>query len=362
MKAAVCYEFGKPLVIEELELTPPGRGEVRVKMGATAVCHSDVHDVKGELPSPLPFVPGHECAGYVEEVGADVTSVKVGDPVIVSLLKSCGKCYYCMTGMRHLCLNRIPPTPQDSHMRNKKGQQIIQKVWIGGFAEQVVVDESMTVKIPREMPIDSASLVACGVITGFFAVVNRAKVRPFQSVAIIGAGGVGINAIQGAAFSGAYPVICVDVIEPKMKKSMEFGATHYVNAKQADAVDAVKKLTPGGRGVDFAFITVGSVAAIKQGYSMLAPRGQAIVIGLPPPTEVIPFTVFDFTRGERGITGASMGSTNLKTDVPFLLSLYQAGKIKLDELVTGRYPLSKINEAMESTVKGEGIRNVIMYK
>lgn len=360
MKAAVCYELKKPLVIEEVELAPPKKGEVKVRMGATAVCHSDVHDIRGELPCALPFIPGHECAGYVDEVGPDVTSVKPGDAVIVSLLKSCGKCYYCTTGLRHLCEKRGPAAAEDSHVRNKKGQLLIQNAWVGGFAEYVVVEESMIVKIPQDIPIVSASLLACGVITGFYGVVNRAGVRAGNSVVVIGAGGVGMNAIQGAVFSGAYPIICVDVLESRMKAAFKFGATHSVNARQPDAVEAVKKLT-SGRGADFAFVTVGNVAAIKQAFAMLGKRGMGVIIGMPPPTETMSFSAFDFIRGERMLTGSQMGSTNLKVDVPRLVGLYKAGRLKLDELVTGRYPLDKINEAMECTLKGEGLRNVVVF-
>jgi Zn-dependent alcohol dehydrogenase len=360
MKAAVCYEFGKPLVVEDVELAVPGSGEIKVRLAATAVCHSDIHDIKGELPGPVPFVGGHESAGYIDKIGAGVTSVKVGDPVVVSLLASCGKCYYCVTGMPHLCENRFAPS-KEPRLRNKKGQALSPKGNVGGFAEYVVVNESQVVKVPKEMPLDRAALLACGVITGFGGVVNRAKVRPFQSVVVMGAGGVGINAVQGAAYVGAYPIIAVDVLDSKMKMAMDFGATHMVSAKREDAADAIRKLT-GGRGAEFVFVTVGSVAAIKQGMSFTGQRGTTVIIGLPNFRDQLSFSPLEIIPSEKNIIGGFMGATNLKIDIPNLITMYQTGRLKLDELITGRYPLSRINEALALTEKGEGLRNVIMFE
>jgi S-(hydroxymethyl)glutathione dehydrogenase/alcohol dehydrogenase len=360
MKAAVCYEFGKPLVVEEVELVATGKGQVRVRVAATAVCHSDIHDIKGELPGPLPFIGGHETAGHVEEVGPGVKSVKPGDPVIVSLLASCGECYYCTSGLPHLCGIRNAPRTRVL-LRNKKGQPIDQKAGMAGFAEYVLVSESQVVKVPADMPLDRVSLLACGVSTGFGGVVNRAQVRPFQSVAVMGVGGVGVNAIQGAAFVGAYPIIAMDMLDDRMKKALSFGATHTVNAGRKDAVDAVRELT-GGIGVDFAFVTVGSMAAIRQGMVITASRGTTVIIGLPPASEQLCFSPLEIIPTEKNIIGGFMGAANLKRDIPRLVTLYQTGRLKLDELITGRYPLERINEAIKSTEKGEGLRNVIMFE
>lgn len=360
MRAAVCYEFGKPLVIEDVELISPQNGEVKVRVATTAICHSDIHDIKGELPGQTPFVGGHEVSGYIAETGSQVSSVKTGDPVVVSLLSSCGRCYWCQSGLPHLCENKFAPSPI-VRLHNKKGEPLIQKAGVGGFAEYVLVKESQVVKIPNDMPVDKAALLACGVITGFGGVVNRARVRPLNSVVVMGVGGVGINAIQGAAFSGAYPVIAVDVLESKLKTAVAFGATHSVNARQDDAIEAVKKLT-GGRGSDYVFVTVGSVSAIKQGFSMSGPRGMTVIIGLPQIKDLLSISPFEFIASERILTGGFMGSANLKIDIPRLITLYQAGRLKLDQLITGRYPLEQINEAIASTEKGEAIRNVIMFQ
>jgi S-(hydroxymethyl)glutathione dehydrogenase / alcohol dehydrogenase len=360
MKAAVCYEFGKPLILEDVDIAEPRAGEVKIKVAATAICHSDVHDWKGEMPGGVPFIMGHETAGHVEKTGAGVTSVKTGDAVVVSLLASCGKCYYCITGSPHLCLHRFD-SPAKPRVSNKKGQALELKGNIGGFAEYVVVDESQVVKVPEDMPLDRAALLACGVITGFGGVVNRAKVRAFQSVVVMGAGGVGINAIQGAAHVGAYPIIAVDVLENKLKMALDFGATHMVNSKSPNAADEILKLT-NGRGAEFVFVTVGSVAAIKQGFSFTGQRGTTVIIGLPNYRDQFSFSPLDMVPTEKNIIGGFMGATNLKLDIPNLVTMYQNGKLKLDELITGRYELKDINKAVALTEKGEGLRNVIMFE
>lgn len=357
MKAAVCYEFGKSLVVEEIDIDPPKKSEVKVRIGATAVCHSDIHSIQGELGGSVPLVPGHESAGWVEEVGEGVTSVKPGDEVVVSLLKSCGRCLYCRTGRSFLCEADWPHN-RERRLHNKKGEGLRAGTGVGGFAEYVIVDQSQCVVVPKEMPIDRMALLACGVITGFGAVVNRAKVKPMESAVIIGIGGVGLNSVQGAALSGAYPIIAVDVLDNKLKAARAFGATHTVKASAKDAVKQVQALT-GGRGADYCFITVGSVSAIQQGYDMAGPRGMVVVVGLAPRNEKLTLPVF--FGGEKMLTSSSMGTTLLSTDVPKLVAMYQAGKLKLDELITKRYTLPQINQAIDAVVKGEALRNVIVF-
>jgi S-(hydroxymethyl)glutathione dehydrogenase / alcohol dehydrogenase len=230
-----------------------------------------------------------------------------------------------------------------------------------GFAEYVVVDQSQVVKIPQDMPMDRAALLSCGVITGFGAVVNRAKVEPNSSVVVIGTGGVGLNAIQGARFVGANPIIAVDVVDSKLAVAQSFGATHIINSKKDDPVKAVKQLTEG-RGAEYIFVAVGSNPAVVQAFWMSGPRGMTVLIGLPSMSEaILSLPIHAFIKDERVITGGYMGSTNLSVDIPRLVSLYQTGRLKLDELISGRYPLDKINEALESSEKGEALRNVIMF-
>jgi NDMA-dependent alcohol dehydrogenase len=358
LKAAVCYEYNKPLVIEDITLDPPGQGEVKIKLAATAICHSDIHLLKGELPAKLPFVAGHESAGYVDEVGKGVTAFKPGDPVVVSLLANCGKCRYCLTGRSHLC-NATFPLDTSTRMHNKKGQDLTMLLRTASFAEYTIVDQSQLVKIPSDMPMDSASLLACGVITGFGAVVNRAKVDPMESCVIIGIGGVGLNAVQGAAFSGAYPIIAVDIADKKLEAAKIFGATHTVNSSKADAVKEVKAITGGG--ADYIFVTVGSTAAIDQGFNMCGPRGTTVIVGIPRFTDRLGMPPAFFIKDEKTIMGSYMGTTQLHTEIPKLVALYKAGKLKLDELITARYPLEQINKAIELVEKGEALRNVITF-
>ena len=360
MKAAVCYEVGKPLVIEEVNIDPPGQGEVKVKLAATAVCHSDIHMFKGEIPGKLPVVGGHESAGYIEEVGKGVTTVKKGDTVVLSLLASCGKCRYCLTGRSHLCSNKWP-LDTETHMHNKKGQPLAQAYRTGSFAEYTVVDKSQVVKIPVDMPMDRAALLACGVITGFGAVVNRAKVEVMSSCVIIGIGGVGLNAVQGAAISGAYPIIAVDIADSKLKAAKEFGATHTINSAKEDAGKAVQALT-GNAGADYVFVTVGSAEAVQQGFFMSGPRGMTVIVGIPRFKDMVSFPPFHFIGGERVLTGSFMGTTQLHTEIPKLVELYKAGILKLDELITARYPLDEINKAIELVEKGKALRNIITFE
>jgi S-(hydroxymethyl)glutathione dehydrogenase/alcohol dehydrogenase len=363
MKAAVCYEFGKPLIVEEVELDPPKKNEVRVRLAATAICHSDIHVIRGDLKErfgKLPYVAGHESAGYVEEVGENVSTFKPGDAVVVAVLRNCGECNFCKSGFPHLCMI-MREQETVSPLRNKKGQRLTRHEKLAGFSEKVLVDKTQLARIPPDMPMDRAALLACAVITGFGAVVFRAQVKPFKSVVVVGAGGVGLNAIQGAAFVGAYPVIAVDVADMKLKAAKIFGATHTVNAASKDAIDAVKRLT-NGDGADHVFVTVGNTNAIRQGFMMSGTRGTTYIVGLPPlDNSNFTFSAFDFISREKNLGGVFLGSTNLSIDIPHLASLYKTGSLKLDELITNRYPLANINDAIESVEKGEALRNVIMF-
>jgi NDMA-dependent alcohol dehydrogenase len=361
MKAAVCYELGKPLVIEDVDIESPQRGEVKVKTAATAVCHSDIHALRGELPTKTPIVAGHESAGVVEEVGEGVTLVKPGDHVVASLVASCGTCNYCRRGLGHLCEAKFR-LDRESPLKNKKGDRLLNMVKISGFAEYILTTESQCIPVPKDMPLDSACLLACGVITGFGAVVNRAKVRPNESVAVIGVGGVGINAIQGAAYSGAYPIIAIDVLDNKLEFAKKFGATHTVNSSKVDPVKAVQELTYG-RGAEYAFVTVGNVNAVVQGFRMSGPHSMTVIVGLAPfTTKLSDISPVEFVRFEKMMCGGFMGSTILSVDIPRYVTMYKTGKLKLDELITARYPLEKINEAFEAVEKGQALRNVIVFK
>jgi len=361
MKAAVCYEFGKPLVVEEVEIDPPQAGEVKVRMTATAICHSDIHALRGEWGGKVPVIAGHEAAGVVQEVGEGVTLTKPGDHVVVSLLRACGRCYYCTTGSPYICEGKFALN-KESRLRTLNGDTIMHGIQTAAFAEYAIVDQSQTVPIPKEMPLDRASLLGCGVITGLGAVVNTAKVEPNSSVAVIGVGGVGLNAIQGAVLAGAYPIIAIDLLDNKLAAAQAFGATHTINAAQVEKPHrAVRELT-AGRGIDYAFVTVGSPIAVTQGFKMIGPEGTLVIVGLPAADATVTFPVTHFIwGGPRRIMGSFMGSTRLSVDIPRLVTLYQHGQLKLDELITARYPLEQINEAIEVVEQGEALRNVIIF-
>lgn len=361
MKAAICYEFGKPLVVEDgVQVDDPGKREVKVRLAATAVCHSDLHFFKGEIPFKLPGIGGHESSGYIEEVGEGVRDLKKGDAVIIGTVTSgCGHCYYCTTGLRHFCINR--QQPMEGRHRNHLGQRLAPMAGpVAGFAEYTTVSETLVTRIPADMPMDRACLLACGVTSGFGAVVNRAQVKPFSSVVVMGCGGVGLNAIQGALFSGADPIIAVDVADNKLEIARKFGATHVINSKkEKDPVKLVFDLT-SGRGADYIFVTVGNLEALRQGFSMGGPRSMTVVIGLMM-GNLASIMPMEFVMTEKILTGCGGGSLRTSIDIPELISLYKSGRLKLDELITGRYPLERINEAVASLEKGEALRNVIIF-
>jgi len=364
MKAAICYEAGKPLSVEEVTLDAPAKGEVKIRVAAVAVCHSDLHAIKGELPGKLPGVPGHEVAGYVEEIGEGVTQVKLGDPVVASAVNAgCGHCYHCNVGLRHMCtgINLRAMFEKGGHHINKDGVRLSPMAGpVGGFAEYTVVSQYQLAKVPGDLPMDRACLLACGVMTGFGAVLNRAQVKPLSSVIVVGAGGVGMNAIQAAAHAGAYPIIAVDVRDDKLEMAKTFGATHGINtATEKDPAEATRKLT-NGRGADYGFLTVGSIEALRTGFNMLGRRGMMVIIGIAR-GDLSAFHAGEFIGSEKILTGSMMGSTRLDIDVARYAELYQAGEIKLDELIAGHYPLEKINEAIASTDSGGVLRNIITF-
>ncbi|MGD9142894.1 MAG: Zn-dependent alcohol dehydrogenase [Dehalococcoidia bacterium] len=363
MKAAVSYEFGKPLVIEEVTLDPVGENEVKIRMAATAICHSDIHSLNGEHGKiPLPAVPGHEAAGYVEEVGENVTYVKPGDLVVASIIpEGCGDCYYCRIGVPSLCrTNRLHLYGKGKYT-GMSGQRIGQYAGdVAGFTEYAVIPVPNLVKIPNDLPVDRACLLACGVISGYGAVIYRAKVTANSSVAVIGCGGVGLNAIQGAAYSGAYPIIGIDVRDSKLERARVFGATHVVNvSEESDPVEAVREITYG-RGADSVIVAVAGIDILRQGFLMSAMDGTTVVIGHGHGEQLSAFTPTDFMQG-RKLTGSAMGAVRLRMDISRLIELYNAGKIKLDELISGHYSFDRINEALESSAQGEVIRNIIMF-
>ena len=359
MKAAVCREHGQPLVIESIEIDAPHAGEVRVKIAACAICHSDIIYMDGGWGGEVPAVYGHEASGVVEEVGPGVTSVKPGDHVVVTLIRSCGHCYFCAQGDQHICETKTA-LDENSPLHGEDGEAIVHGLRTGAFAEQVVVDASQVVAIPESIPLDSASLLACGVITGLGAVVNTVKVASGGSVVVIGTGGVGLNSVQGAVLSGARTIIAIDLSDEKLASAGEFGATHGINPQNQDAAAAVAALTEG-RGADYVFVTVGSTRAIEDSMQYVRRGGTVCIVGMPPSGAMASFEGLQLADDAGRIMGRKMGSTRLQIDIPHLVQLYQQGRLKLDELISHRYPLEQINDAIDSVRRGSALRNLIVF-
>ena len=359
IRAAVCYEHGAPLVVEKLTLADPAKHEVRVRLKAVAICHSDISSLRGEWAGgATPTVAGHEASGIVESIGPFVESVAVGDQVVVTLVRSCGKCDACKAG-HTVCCSGVTALDKASRLSNSAGVAVEQGLRTAAFAEACVVHDSQVVRIPGEVPFVSAALLGCGVITGFCSVTNIAKAEAGSKVVVIGIGGLGLNAIQGAVLCGASKIIAVDVLDSKLKAAREFGATDIINARFADVVATVKSLC--GNGADYVFVSAGSSQAFSQSISMLNKYGSSVILGMPPDSDK-DFVVDShaLTTG-RKVLGSKMGDTCIREDIPRLVDLYQQGKLKLDEIVSKTYSLTDINEALEDAERGESLRNVIVF-
>ncbi len=357
MKAAVTRAFGAPLVIEELNLAAPGPGEVRVRMKAVAICHSDLIFIAGGWGGTPPAVYGHEAAGEVVQVGPGVEGLAPGDRAVVTLIRSCGHCPCCARGQRTYCTEPFPlnaATP----LRDAAGAPVLQGLKCGAFAEEVVVHHSQIARIGGGIGWAEASLLACGVITGWGAVANTAEMPAGATAVVIGAGGVGINSVQAAAHRGAARVIVVDPSAEKREIALGFGATDCLPVG-AETASNVRAMTSGG--ADFVFVTVGNTGAMAQAYEMLAPGGAAVLVGMGRLGETSTFDPLTLADAGQRILGSKMGKSTPQIDIPALLSLYEAGTLKLDELVTGRFPFAEINAALDRTRAGIGVRNVVLF-
>ena len=359
MKAAVFREIGVPLSIEDVTLDQPRSHEVLVRTVAAGVCHSDLHFAEGKELWSLPTVLGHEAAGVVEAVGADVTYVQPGDHVIGCISMFCGSCEYCLTGHPSLCESPDPTRPGGAPPRMSQGGQTIhQFLRLSAFAEQMLVHERTLVKIDKEFPLDKAALVGCGVTTGLGAVFTTARVEPGSTVVVIGCGGVGLNCVQGAAIAGAARVIAVDRVAAKLEWAKIFGATDVIDAAAADPVAEVLELTKGG--AHFTFEAVGTKATIEDAFAMLRSGGTATIIGVVPTGTKVEFAGEDFLN-ERKVQGSSVGSNRFRIDMPRYLDLYRQGRLKLDELISARIRLTEVNEAFDAILNGSVSRSVILF-
>jgi len=360
MKAAVLREVGKPLVIEDVKISKPGPNEVLIRTAAAGVCHSDLHFIEGSYPAQMPVVLGHESAGIVEQVGSEVRTVKPGDHVITCLSAFCGHCEHCLTG--HMSRCQSPETKrqagEQSRLASADDGKMNQFFNLSSFAEQMLIHQHACVAVRKDMPLDRAALIGCAVTTGVGAVIQTSQVRPGETVAVLGCGGVGLAAINGAAIAGAGRIIAVDVVGSKLNLAKHFGATDVVNARDGDPVAQVMEMTKGG--VHHSFEAIGLKQTAEQAFRILARGGTANVIGMIPLGTKIELDGFAFL-GERRIQGSAMGSNRFPLDMPRLVDFYMAGKLKLDEMISRRIKLKEINGAFQELKQGEIARSVIMF-
>jgi S-(hydroxymethyl)glutathione dehydrogenase/alcohol dehydrogenase len=369
VKAAVAWGPGEKLSVEEVDLEPPKKGEVLVKMVATGVCHTDANTLSGKDPEGLfPVILGHEGGGIVEEVGEGVTSLKVGDHVIPLYTPECGTCKFCESGKTNLC-QRIRSTqgkglmPDGTSRFSKDGKMIHHYMGTSTFAEKTVVPEIALAKVNKEAPLDKVCLLGCGVTTGIGAVMNTAKVEEGATIAVFGIGGIGLSVIQGAVMAKAKKIIAVDINDDKKELAMKMGATDFVNPKKIEEdniVDEIVKMTEGG--VDYSFECVGNVNLMRAALECCHKGwGESIIIGVAGAGEEISTRPFQLVTG-RVWRGSAFGGVKGRTELPGYVDRYMSGDINLDDLVTFEMPLEEINQAFEYMHDGKAIRSVIQYK
>ncbi|MEJ0027227.1 MAG: Zn-dependent alcohol dehydrogenase [Rhizomicrobium sp.] len=359
MKAAVLREPRKPLQIEDVEISKPGAHEVLIRTSAAGLCHSDLHFIEGIYPYPLPAVLGHESAGVVEAVGSEVRTVRPGDHVITCLSAFCGHCEHCLGGHMSRCQSPETKRGKDEPSRlTLAGAPLPHFFNLSSFAEQMLVHEHSCVAIRKDMPLDRAALIGCSVMTGVGAAIHTSNVRPGDTVAVIGCGGVGLSAINGAAIAGAGRIIAIDAVTSKESLAREFGATDFIDASRTDAVKEVLELTKGG--VHHSFEAIGLAKTAEQAFNMLRRGGTANVIGMIPPGQMVSLMGAAFL-GEKRIQGSMMGSNRFPIDMPRLVDFYLSGQLKLDKLISRRIRLDQVNEGFADMKTGELARSVIVF-
>ena len=365
-KAAILNMVNTPLQVrDDITVASPKDGEVRIKMVASGVCHSDLSVQNGTIPLATPLVLGHEGAGIITEVGPGVTDRAVGDHVVLSWVPQCRECYFCKRGQGYLCEKNgavtmgglLDGTKRFSSPDGELGQM----AFCGTFASEAIVPAISTVVIPDDVPLQSAALIGCGVLTGVGAAINTADIQEGDTVAVIGCGGVGLNVIQGARIAGAGRIIAIDMFDSKLDLAKEFGATDTINAGEGDPVAKVQELT-GGRGADASFEVIGLAPTIDQAINMTRNGGEVILVGVPRLEVMLSLNAaFTFLYTAKTIKGCWYGSANVDTDVPKLIELYKAGELKLDELVSREISVDDVNEAFEAMGSGEVTRSVIIH-
>lgn len=356
VRAAVLRSVGAPLEVVDAELAPPGPGHVRVALAASGVCHSDLSVADGTLPLGAPIVLGHEGAGVVAEIGPGVDGLAVGDHVVLSWVPQCGTCWSCTHGDPHLCTSSAGAA---RHL-TIDGEPVQQMMGLGTFATETVVPMSAVVRIPHDVPLAQAALVGCAVLTGAGSALNTADLRPGGSVAVLGCGGVGLNAVQGARLAGATTIVAIDVQPDKLELAARFGATHTVDATRVDPVARVRELTDG-MGVDVAIEAIGAQATVDQAVQLARRGGQAVFVGIGGLAVNVSVPALALIRDGKSLTGCYYGSADVRRDVPLLLGHYARGELLLDELISRRIALDEVNEAMALLERGLVTRSVIEF-
>ena len=361
MKAAVMRANNAPLEIEDVEIDGPGPGEVLLKTAASGICHSDLHVIEGGLPVPPPCILGHEPSGVVEAVGEGVSDFVPGDHVIGCITSWCGVCKFCTAGRPYLCPTQYAGRPEGTRPRltEPNGTPIGQFANLSSFAEKMLCPERSLVKIRDDMPLDRASLIGCGVTTGLGAALNTVDIPAGASVVVIGCGGVGLAAIQGARITGAGRIIAVDAQSWKFDLAQKCGATDCIDATEGDAVAAVQALTGGG--ADFVFECIGLVATVQQAIAMTGRGGTSVLVGVVPITQLVPISAADLTLQEKNVTGSYMGSNRFRFDMPKYIDFYLDGRLHLDEMISSRISLDEVNDAFDQMRKGAAARQVIVF-
>ncbi|HLI55156.1 MAG TPA: NDMA-dependent alcohol dehydrogenase [Acidimicrobiales bacterium] len=366
-RAAVLWELGKEWSVESIELDPPRHGEVLVRLAGSGLCHSDEHLVTGDLPFELPIIGGHEGAGVVEEVGPGVDWLQPGDHVVFGFIPACGRCPSCASGHENLCdlgqyLAGGRQISDHTARHHAAGTDLGLMCLLGTFSERTVVNEASCIKVGPDVPLDKACLLGCGVVTGWGSAVYAAEVKPGEDVAVVGIGGIGINAIQGAKIAGARQIFAVDPVEWKREQAVAFGATHTA-ASLEEAAGVVGEATQG-RMANKVIMTmgVGRGEAIAAALAITSKLGRVVVTNIHPATEIqVTMSALDLTLMEKQVVGSLFGSANPRVDIPRLLDLYERGELKLDELVTRTYSLDEVNQGYEDMRQGRNLRGVIVF-
>jgi alcohol dehydrogenase len=352
------------LRIADIDLDPPGPGEVLIRVAAAGLCHSDLSVINGDRPRPLPMALGHEASGVVQELGSGFQDLSIGDHVALTFMPSCGACLPCAEGRPALCepgaaANTIGALLSGARRLSENGQPLHHHLGCSAFAEYAVVSRRSLVRIPRDLPLDVAALFGCAVLTGVGAIVNTAGVRPGQSVAIVGLGGVGLAAVLAAYAAGAAQVIAIDLLDEKLSRASNLGATHTISAADPDAASQVRDLTNGG--CDHAVETAGAVQALALAFEVTRRGGTTVTAGLPPPASALSVNVVRLVAEERVLKGSYMGACVPTRDIPRYIALHQAGRLPVQKLLDRRIALDDINDAFDRLASGAAMRQVVMF-